>query len=43
MKVFIVQFLKAKASTEFIPLAKLSDSIVFVRYGRDCLIKGKTN
>jgi len=41
MKVFIVQFLKAKASTEFIPLAKLSDSIVFVQYGRDCLIREK--
>jgi cob(I)alamin adenosyltransferase len=41
MKVFIVQFLKGKASSEFIPLAKLSDSIVFVHYGRGCLIKDK--
>jgi cob(I)alamin adenosyltransferase len=41
MKVFIVQFLKGKASSEFIPLAKLSDSIVFVHYGRNCLIKDK--
>jgi len=39
MKVFIAQFLKAKASSEFIPLTKLSDSITFVQYGRDCLIK----
>ncbi len=41
MKVFIAQFLKAKASTEFIPLATLSDSITFAQYGRDCLIKKK--
>jgi len=41
MKVFIVQFLKGKASSEFIPLAKQSNSITFAQYGRDCLIKGK--
>jgi cob(I)alamin adenosyltransferase len=41
MKVFIAQFLKGKASSEFIPLAKLSDSITFAQYGRDCLIKDK--
>ena len=41
MKVFIVQFLKGKASSEFIPLAKLSDSIVVVHYGRSSLIKDK--
>ncbi|WAC08352.1 MAG: cob(I)yrinic acid a,c-diamide adenosyltransferase [Thermodesulfobacteriota bacterium] len=39
MKVFIAQFLKGKASSEFIPLAKLSDSITFAHYGRDCLIR----
>src|SRR4030043_377419 len=39
MKVFIAQFLKGKTSSEFIPLAKLSDSITFAQYGRDCLIK----
>ena len=41
MKVFIVQFLKGKPSSEFIPLAKLSDSITFAQYGRDCLINDK--
>ncbi|MBN2570418.1 MAG: cob(I)yrinic acid a,c-diamide adenosyltransferase [Deltaproteobacteria bacterium] len=41
MRVFIAQFLKGKASTEFIPLATLSDSITFAQYGRDCLIKKK--
>jgi cob(I)alamin adenosyltransferase len=41
MKVFIAQFLKGKPSSEFIPLAKLSDSITFAQYGRDCLIKDK--
>ncbi|MBP1709230.1 MAG: ATP:corrinoid adenosyltransferase BtuR/CobO/CobP, partial [Deltaproteobacteria bacterium] len=29
------------ASSEFIPLAKLSDSITFAQYGRDRLIKDK--
>jgi len=41
MKVLIAQFLKGKASSEFIPLAKLSASITFAQYGRDCLIKEK--
>ena len=41
MKVFIVQFLKGKVSSEFLLLANLSDSIVFAHYGRDCLIKDK--
>jgi cob(I)alamin adenosyltransferase len=41
MKVFIAQFLKGKPSSEFILLAKLSDSITFAQYGRDCLIKDK--
>jgi cob(I)alamin adenosyltransferase len=41
MKVFIAHFLKGKTSSEFIPLAKLSDSITFAQYGRDCLIKDK--
>jgi len=41
MKVFIVQFLKKKASSEFIPLAHLSNSITFAQYGKDCLIKDK--
>lgn len=39
MKIFIAQFLKGKASSEFIPLSRLSDSITFAQYGRDCLIK----
>jgi len=39
MKVFIAQFLKAKPSTEFIPLANLNDSITSAQYGRDCLIR----
>ena len=41
MKVFIAQFLKGKPSSEFIPLAKLSDSITFAQFGRNCLIKDK--
>jgi len=41
MKVFIVQFLKEKGSSEFKPLSKLGDAITFHQYGKDHLIKGK--
>ena len=41
MKVFIVQFLKEKGSSEFKPLSKLGDSITFHQYGKDHLIKDK--